>query len=53
MTGTGAFDYETAGSMLELAVAGLRPGELVYTRDGDGATRVTGEYGGESIDLSR
>ena len=53
MTGTGAFDYESAGSRLELAVAGLRPGELVYNRDGDGATRVTGEYGGESIDLSR
>ena len=53
MTGTGAFDYESAGSILELAVAGLRRGEFVYTRDGAGATRVTGEYGGESIDLSR
>ena len=43
MTGTGAFDYESAGLTLELAVAGLRPGEIIYTRDGDGATRVTGE----------
>jgi pimeloyl-ACP methyl ester carboxylesterase len=53
MTGTGAFDYESTGLRLELAVDGLHRGELVYTRDGDGSTRVTGEYGGEAVDSSR
>jgi hypothetical protein len=53
MTGTGAFDYDSGGLTLEVSVAGMLQGDLVYTRGGDGTTRVTGEYGGEAIDISR
>ena len=52
MTGTGAYNYEEGRFSLNVAVTGLKSGDLVYTREGDGTMSVRGQYGGETIDLS-
>lgn len=52
MTGSGSYDYEEGLFTLEVNVTGLADGTLTYTRDGDGALHVTGEYGGQAIDLT-
>jgi len=53
MTGTGEYNYDEDGFSLDIAVSGLADGHLVYTRDGDGALHVTGDYAGKAIDLSK
>jgi len=54
ITGTGGFDYNTGVFSLETQVGGDKSGSLTYTSDySNGSISVTGEYGGESIDLSR
>ena len=52
MNGSGEYNYDEERFSLEVSVTGLANGELEYVREGDGSTRVTGEYGGESLDLS-
>lgn len=52
MTGAGVYNYEEDLLTLEVNVSGLENGALVYTRDTDWAYHVTGEYGGQPIDLS-
>jgi len=52
MTGSGEYNYDEERFSLEVSVTGLASGELLYERGGDGSIRVTGEYGGETIDLS-
>jgi pimeloyl-ACP methyl ester carboxylesterase len=52
LTGTGTYDYEQDVFILTVSVAGASPGDLVYTREGDGTVSVRGEYGGQAIDLA-
>ncbi|MCE7919682.1 MAG: hypothetical protein DYG85_09240, partial [Chloroflexi bacterium CFX1] len=52
MTGSGSYNYDDGSFTLEVNVAGIKDGVLVYVRDADYAIRVTGEYGGEAVDLS-
>ena len=52
MTGSGSNNYDEGWFSLDVAVTGLKDGTLTYTRDGEGAIRVTGTYGGEAVDLS-
>ncbi len=52
MTGSGSYDYDSGLLTLEVDVTGLKEGSLTYTRDSDYALHVTGEFGGETIDLS-
>lgn len=53
MTGTGSYNYDDGSFTLEVGVTGLKDGTLTYVRDADWAITVTGEYGGEAIDLSQ
>jgi hypothetical protein len=54
ITGTGSFDYSARTLKLEARVGGVKSGTLTYTANyGEGSISVTGDYGGESIDLSR
>ena len=54
MTGTGSFDYSSGIFRLETQVSGEKTGALTYTHDyRTGELAVTGEYGGESIDLQQ
>ncbi|MFZ5821403.1 MAG: alpha/beta fold hydrolase [Chloroflexota bacterium] len=54
MTGGGGYDYENGLFTLEVQVSGDKNGNLTYVRDdNDGALSVTGEYGGETIDLKQ
>ena len=52
MTGTGEYDYDEESFSLQVLVAGLASGELLYVREADGSLQVTGEYGGVAVDLS-
>jgi hypothetical protein len=53
LTGTGSYDYSTGIITYEVQVSGAKEGDLVYTSNlADETTTVTGEYGGEEIDLS-
>jgi pimeloyl-ACP methyl ester carboxylesterase len=53
LTGTGAYNYDNNLVTYELQVSGVKKGKLTYTYDTtDGSESVTGEYGGEEIDLS-
>ena len=52
MTGSGEYNYDEESFSLQVSVTGLASGDLEYVRDADGVIRVTGEYGGESVDLS-
>ncbi len=52
MTGNGVYNYDDELFTLEVTVAGLKDGTLTYTRDSEGALHVTGEYGGETIDIT-
>jgi pimeloyl-ACP methyl ester carboxylesterase len=51
MTGHGSYDTDQDLFTLKVSVTGLQEGALIYTRDGEGTLRVTGVYGGETIDL--
>lgn len=54
MTGSGSYDYENGLFTLEVKVSGDKSGTLTYTRnDNDGSLSVSGEYGGQKIDLKQ
>jgi hypothetical protein len=54
ITGTGNFNYDTGIFTLEAQVSGNKGGTLTYTNNySDGSITLTGEYGGETIDLSQ
>jgi len=54
LTGTGSFDYSAGLFSIEAEVSGDKSGTLTYTRDANaGSISVTGEYGGEAIDLKQ
>ena len=54
ITGTGGYDSSTGILTFEAEVSGKKSGTLTYTNDySSGAISVTGEYGGEAIDLSQ
>ena len=54
LTGTGSYNYESGIVTFETQVTGVKEGNLVYTNNlADGTSSVTGEYGGEQIDLSQ
>ena len=53
MTGSGSYNYDDGSFTLEVGVTGLKEGTLTYVRDADWAIHVTGDYGGETIDLSQ
>jgi pimeloyl-ACP methyl ester carboxylesterase len=52
MTGTGGYDYGTGLFTIDVQVNGDKSGVLTYIYNyNDGSISVTGEYGGEAIDL--
>jgi len=54
LTGSGSFDYESGIMTFDTQVTDAKEGKLVYTDNfADGTLSVTGEYGGETIDLSK
>ncbi|MBN1536869.1 MAG: alpha/beta fold hydrolase [Anaerolineales bacterium] len=53
MDGTGAYIDESGDFTMEIEVSGIAEGNLSYTHLYDGAASVTGEYGGETINLSQ
>jgi len=54
LTGSGSYDYESGVITFDTQVTGVKEGSLVYTNNySDGTISVTGEYGGETIDLSQ
>jgi hypothetical protein len=54
LTGSGGYDYESGIMTIDAQVTGAKEGSLVYTDNfTDGTISVTGEYGGEAIDLSQ
>jgi len=54
LTGIGSYDYGTGDFIIEAQVNGDKSGLLNYTRNyNDGSLSLTGEYGGETIDLQR
>jgi hypothetical protein len=52
LTGSGSYNYDEGLLTFEVAVSGLKEGSLTYTRDADDVAHVSGEYGGEAVDLS-
>jgi pimeloyl-ACP methyl ester carboxylesterase len=52
MTGTGFSSDGVSDFMLDVLVSGDADGALVYTYDSEGNIAVTGEYDGESVELS-
>jgi pimeloyl-ACP methyl ester carboxylesterase len=53
ITGEGSFDYNTGIMTLNAEIGGVKTGTLTYTIDyTTGTSSVTGEYGGEAVDLS-
>jgi hypothetical protein len=54
LTGDGSYDYESGVITFETQVSGVKEGNLIYTSNtADGSVSVSGEYGGETIDLSQ
>jgi len=54
LSGTGSYDYEKTLITFDTQVSGAKEGTLVYTTNTtDGTSTVTGEYGGEQINLSQ
>ncbi len=54
LTGTGDYDYGSGDFTIDAQVNGDKSGSLIYTRNYDnGGISVTGEYGGETIDLQQ
>ena len=52
LTGTGSYDYGTSLLVIDSQVSGNKSGTLTYTHNYDvDSISVTGEYGGETIDL--
>jgi pimeloyl-ACP methyl ester carboxylesterase len=53
VTGTGSYAYETGLFTIEATVSGIKNGMLTYTHNkADGSTSLTGEYGGEAVDIT-
>jgi hypothetical protein len=53
MTGSGSYNYDGNLITYDVQVSGVKTGKLTYTYNTDnGSTSVTGEYGGQKIDLS-
>jgi len=52
LTGIGDYNYDAGRFTLTVSVSGLEPGDLVYAREGDGTISVSGEYAGETVDLT-
>jgi hypothetical protein len=54
LSGSGSYNYDTGILTFDTQVSGTKEGNLVYTNNyADGTSSVTGEYGGEQIDLSQ
>jgi hypothetical protein len=53
MSGDGSYNYDQGLFTLNLSVSGLATGTLLYTRDADDKTHITGNYNGLPIDLSK
>ncbi len=54
LTGSGSYDYDSGIMIFDTQVSGAKEGSLVYTDNfSDGTISVTGEYGGETVDLSQ
>jgi len=54
MTGTGGYDYDQNLTTFDLQISGTKTGNLAYVYDSNaGTTTVTGDYGGEKIDLTQ
>lgn len=51
MTGTGAVDADN-NFTLDVTVSGLEDGQLSYTQDAEGNSSVSGDYGGEFVELA-
>ncbi len=49
MTGSGSI---TDGVSMDVAIKGPKTGQLSYTLDADGNSKVTGDYDGKKVDLS-
>ncbi|MBI1278519.1 MAG: alpha/beta fold hydrolase [Anaerolineaceae bacterium] len=49
---TGDGNYADGAITLDVRVSGLKEGQLNYSVDADGNSKVTGDYGGEKVDLS-
>lgn len=50
MSGSGSYDRGTF--TLEVDIGGYESGSLTYIHEGDGTIHVTGEYAGQTVDLS-
>jgi pimeloyl-ACP methyl ester carboxylesterase len=54
LNGSGLYDYGARLFNIDARVSGDKSGTLSYTRDdNDGSISVTGEYGGETVDLQQ
>ncbi|MEN6301017.1 MAG: hypothetical protein ABFD51_14075, partial [Anaerolineaceae bacterium] len=53
LDGTGAYDDDSGDFTLDVAVSGIADGSLKYTHIYEGGFSATGEYNGETIDLSQ
>lgn len=54
LNGSGSYNYDSGVVTFDTKVSGSKEGNLVYTDNySDGTIAVTGEYGGEQIDLSQ
>lgn len=49
ITGFGGYDYESGSITLDVAIAGLKQGNLKYISQADGNIRLTGTYEGEMV----
>lgn len=52
MTGDGSYNYDAELVTFRVTVTGLADGRLTYTRDANLNLRVTGQYGGQAVDIS-
>jgi len=52
LTGNGVYQYAEDVFSLTVSISGTLPGDLVYTREGDGTISVRGTYGGRPVDQS-
>jgi len=54
LSGSGSYDYSSGVFTIDAQISGAKQGHLVYTINAaDGSSSVTGDYGGEKIDLSK
>jgi hypothetical protein len=52
MNGTGGFNYDDYSFTLNITVTGLADGTLTYVRQDDGSLHLTGNYDGQTYDLT-